>query len=328
VPSPGSAFDLVPLLATHAPAAAALVAARYAQLRADVAVLPAAWANEATLARLIGELVSRGAGVAAVRDGRLIGFQAATLIDGHGGRWSYTPDVGHAIAALDPDDAGRMTEALYASLAERWVREACLEHVVTVFATDATALATFGRLGFGQSVIDLVRDVATVAGAEPVPGVTIRRAGPDDAARIHQLQLGLRAHLAAPPIFLRLGPAQPVEIQRRSLADPAIATFLAEVDGGPAAFMRIGPSATDVATIVRDPGTASITGAFTIAERRSDGIASWLLDAAARWAADAGYVRLAVDHESANGEAVRFWARHFTPVTISLSRRLPPRIAA
>jgi GNAT superfamily N-acetyltransferase len=328
VPSPGSAFELIPLQPAHVGAAASLVSARFRQLRAVVAVLPEAWAMETTLARIIGELVSRGAGSAAIRAGELIGFQAATLIDGHGGRWSYTPDVGHATAALDAADVGRVTEALYASLAERWVREACPEHVVTVFADDVTALAAFARLGFGQSVIDLVRDLSPVAGAAPVVGVSVRRAGPEDAARIQQLDLGLRSHLAAPPVFLRQGAAAPVEIQRRSLADPGIATFLAEVDGAPVAFLRIGPSATDVATIVRDPGTASITGAFTAVDRRSGGIATWLLDAAARWAAEAGYVRMAVDHESANGEAVRFWARHFTPATISLSRRLPPRIAA
>ena len=35
-------------------------------------------------------------------------------------------------------------------------------------------------------------------------------------------------------------------------------------------------------------------------------------------------MRWAVDHESANGEAGRFWARHATPVAVSLGRRLAP----
>jgi hypothetical protein len=37
-------------------------------------------------------------------------------------------------------------------------------------------------------------------------------------------------------------------------------------------------------------------------------------------------VRCAVDHESANREAARFWSRHFTPVAVSMSRRLAPGI--
>jgi GNAT superfamily N-acetyltransferase len=327
MPSRGPEIEITTLLPTHVPAAAAIVAARFAGLRETVPALPGAWASEATLRRLIDELIGRGAGSAAVRDGTLVGFQAATLIDGHGGRWSYTPDVGHGVAAPPAVDASRVIAALYASLAERWVREACLEHVVTVFADDTAARDTFGRLGFGQNVIDLVRDLGPIDAGAPPPGITVRRAGADDAASIQQLDLALRAHLTASPIFLRTSPAVPAEIQRRTLADPATATFLAEADGAPVAFLRIGPAATDVATIVRDPGTASITGAFTLATLRGDGVATALLRDALRWAVDGGYARVAVDHESANGEAVRFWARHFTPVTISLSRRLSPRIA-
>jgi hypothetical protein len=33
-------------------------------------------------------------------------------------------------------------------------------------------------------------------------------------------------------------------------------------------------------------------------------------------------MRCAVDHESANREAGRFWARHFTPATLSMGRRV------
>ena len=51
---------------------------------------------------------------------------------------------------------------------------------------------------------------------------------------------------------------------------------------------------------------------------------SHLLGAAVDWARDEGYARWAVDHESANLEATRFWLRHATPVVISMSRRLAP----
>jgi GNAT superfamily N-acetyltransferase len=320
------AFDVVPLQPHHVDAATALVAARYRRLRSAVPVLPAGWAAEPALARIIGELVARGAGAAAVRDGALIGFQGATLIDGHGGRWAYTPDVGHATSGLNARDAQRVVEALYAHLAAAWVRDTCLEHVITVFADDADAMAALARLGFGHSVIDLVRDLTPVADGVSATGVTVRRAGPDAAAALVELEQGLRSHLVAAPIFLRAGPVQPLELQRRTLGDPAVATFVAEVDGDVVAFLRAGPSAMDVATIVRDRETASVSGAFTIADRRGHGVATCLLDAAVGWAREAGYARIATDHESANGEAFRFCARHFTPVALSLSRRLAPRI--
>ncbi len=322
--SSSAALEVVPLATAHVAAAAKLLAAQIQALRASVPALPAAWSHDAPLARLVTELAVRGSGVVALRDGELVGFQAATLIDGHGGRWAYTPDVGHAATG---DRRGRTIETLYARLAAAWVRDACLEHTVTVLANDAEALETLGRLGFGQSVIDLVRDLEPVQGCRSIPGIAIRRAGPADDAAIHALDQDLWGHVAASPIFLRRGPARPREILRPELADPARATFVAEADGETVAFMRIGPSATDVATIVRDQATASITAAFTVAGRRGHGIATCLLDAALRWAREAGFERSAVDHETANGEAGRFWARHFTPAALSLTRRLPPRVA-
>jgi GNAT superfamily N-acetyltransferase len=191
-----------------------------------------------------------------------------------------------------------------------------------VLADEPVTIEALVRLGFGETVIDLVRDLSPVDDADPPPTISVRRADAADAAAIAELDDGLRRHLAASPIFLRMGPARPLELQRRALADPAQATFLAEADGQPIATLRIGPSATDVATVVRDPDTASITAAFTVAERRGDGIATVLLAAAVAWARDGGYARVAVDHDSANGEASRFWARHFTPVAVSLTRRL------
>ena len=66
-------------------AAAALVTAGVRRLRAAVPVLPESWTDEAVVARLIRALAERGNGTALLVDGRLAGFQAATLIDGHGG---------------------------------------------------------------------------------------------------------------------------------------------------------------------------------------------------------------------------------------------------
>ncbi len=325
-----AAVTLVPFTPAHATDAATLVTTRLRALRRRASPLPAAWTEPAVVAPLVTELSLRGSGLAAMHGDRLVGFQAATLIDGHGGRWAYTPDIGHAMAdprTLPRGLADRTLAALYAELAARWAREACLEHVVTVLANDSTALTTLARLGFGQLVVDLVRDLAPVSPSVGVDGVEIRRAWPGDVPAIVALDAALRTHLAASPIFLRMGAARPPEIQRRTLADPRVATFVAEEAGRTIGMLRIGPSANDVATIVRDPGTASITSAYTVADRRGDGVATQLLDAALRWARSEGYVRSAVDHESANGEASRFWTRHFTPVTVSLVRRLPANVA-
>ena len=318
-------MTLVAFAPEHILAAAELVAAAAERRHRMVPALPVAWSDPAHVARALVGVADRGAGLAALDDGELVAFHLAIAIDGRGGRFSYTPDIAHAAPA---DPAARVRSRLYAELAAGWVRDFCTEHAISVPADDAIALAAYARLGFGHHVVDLVADLRPIeAGALP-EGVTIRRATAADAAALVDMDAALRRHLEATPIFLRLAAQAPLEIHRRRLEDATIATFLAERDGAAVAFLRIGPCATDVAMAVRDPGTASVTGAFTRPELRGLEVSSGLLAAAVDWARDAGYARWAVDHESANLEASRFWARHATPVAISLSRRLAPAALA
>lgn len=314
-------MTLVALAPAHVLPAAELVASGVARLRRRVPALPEAWADPAHVAKVVAGLADRGTGLVALDDGEVVAYQAAILLDGRGGRFADTPDLGHA---APPDPAGRVRARLYAELADGWIRGACVEHVVTVRVDDEVALATYARLGFGHHVVDLVADLRPIDAGRLPERVTIRRAVPTDAVRVVDLDAGLRRHLEASPVFLRLGPQSPLEVHRRRLEDPAVATFIAERDGALVAFLRIGPCATDVAMIVRDTATASVTAAFTRPEVRGSDVASHLLAAAVDWARGQGYERWAVDHESANGEAVRFWARHAIPVAISLSRRLAP----
>ena len=205
-----------------------------------------------------------------------------------------------------------------------WVARGIESHIIAVAATDRTALDTWSWLGFGVSTVDAVRDLAPVERAGPAD-VRCRRGGPSDAPTMVALEDGLRAHVAASPIFFVVGPARTEPVQSERLSDPAVATFIAEDASGPIGYLRIGPAADDAATLIRDAGTASISGAFTVPERRGQDVASALLDIALDWARAAGYVRCAVDFESANLLARRFWLRFFTPVVLSLVRRIDPR---
>ena len=76
----------------------------------------------------------------------------------------------------------------------------------------------------------------------------------------------------------------------------------------------------DACGIIMDEGTASITGAYAVPGVRRQGVATALLRACVAWAAERGYARCAVDFESANIEANRFWRLHFAPVCYSLMR--------
>lgn len=306
--------------AEHVPEASRLAAARCAAARRREPLLPSRWSDPAEHEPGLTSLARDGVGVALCHRGRLTGYLAAWAIDEprRDRRWVYVPEWGWA--AERAGHLGRRTvlEELYAAVAAHWLADGFRAHYVSVLAGDRAALRAWAWLGFGMTTMDGIRDLGPIG--RSVLGVTIRRGREEDAATLAELEEGLRDHLAATPLFFALGPPRSPDDQRQRLADASGAVLLGEVDGRVVAYLLVGPASHDAATVIRDPGTASITGAFTHPEHRRTGIADALLDAALAWARERGYVRMAVDFETANLLASRFWTRHFRPVTFSLGR--------
>jgi len=110
-------------------------------------------------------------------------------------------------------------------------------------------------------------------------------------------------------------------------ANSANALWLAYRGGEVVACMGLEPSNPTACYIIRDEKTTSITSAFTRESERNQGLATALLNHSLAWARSVGYARCAVDFESQNIPAVRFWLRHFQPVCYSLIRWVDERIA-
>ena len=233
-----------------------------------------------------------------------------------------------SLPACRPAPRDASLEDLVAHAGRTWVGRGARTHAVSVPIDEALIRDTLAWLGYGIVVIDALRGLddpaLPAARASAPPGVRVRRAGPDDLPAVLPLDRGLRRHLLDAPTFLVLQRPQDPDALAARLADPDVATFVAEVDGVAVAVLRVGPPADDVAFLVRDPDTASINLAFTRAEHRGGGVAAALLGAAEAWARERGAVRLGVDFESANVLAARFWTHWFTPVVASYLRRLHP----
>lgn len=304
-----------PFEGAHLSEVARLAAAHIAQFRQRVPLIPERWTvPEAYVEHLVALVAGHPAAVA-LADGELVGYLAAMRIDWALGRWAFSPEW--ANVCVGPL-ARRAREELYAALAEQWIADDRRAHFVSLLPTDAVARETMAWLGFGITNVDGLRGLEPVAGGLPID---VRRAGPSDVDEVALLEQSLREHLASTPLFLRFPAPDPAELAE-TLAHPATATLLATDDHGPLAFLRIGPSSSDASTIIRDERTASITGAFTRADRRGEGVVAALLDAALAWARAEGYARCAVDFESANLLATRFWPRHFEIVGLTFGRRL------
>jgi GNAT superfamily N-acetyltransferase len=269
---------------------------------------------------MLRDLMAAGPGVAARRDGRLAGYVlwrplAACL----GQPAAYSPEW--ANGAL-PEDSARIYAAMYAAIAGEWVGGGRTCHLIGLLAHDADAIGAWHRLGFGMVAADAARDLSPVNAGDA--RVSIRRAGVDDQAACVSLDRALQRHLAAPPTCLYIEDAEAGAAQ--VLGGPAHAVWVAERAEKAVAYLRIGPATEDACTIIRDPGTASITGAYTLPEVRGAGVGSALLDRALAWAREEGYARCTVDYEPMNVPGARFWRRYFAPVVYALARHIDVRV--
>jgi GNAT superfamily N-acetyltransferase len=321
----GDRLAVVPFEPRHVAEAAALAAAHVGAYRRSNPLVPERWQSPAAYEERLAGLVAREPAVVGVVDGRVVGFlaafawQRAGLSNVHSPEWANVC-VGDGAGAAAAASARFLREELYAALAERWIAAGHTVHHIGLLPDDALALATLAWLGFGHSNVDGLRGLEPVAGA--AAGLEIRAAEPVDGAEVRVLEIGLREHLAATPLFFPLDPPPSVDEVAAQLADSERVTLLARDERGPLAYLRVGPASDDAATIIRDEGTASITRAFTRPDRRGGGVATALLDAALGWARERGYVRCSVDYESANLLASRFWTRHFPIVGITVRRRI------
>jgi GNAT superfamily N-acetyltransferase len=306
----------------HIQDAAKLFADTYRVQRDQMPSLPQRHEQIDVIAPLLQRLVASVPGVAATRDGKLVGYILGMLLESFRGQRSvYSPEWANALGSGEQDV---VFQQMYAEIARRWVANGCLKHLFTVLAQDSTVLTALHWHGFGLMGVDAVRDVTPVESRNIE--VMLRRADASDVAPAVELSEALARYSAESPIFLafakRLGEAH----HRDWLSKPDHALWLAFKKQSAVACIGFEPSNPEAAYVISDPATISITRAFTIESERADGIGTALLHRGLEWAREAGFERCAVDFEPQNILGTRFWLKHFQPVCLSMERQIDPRI--
>lgn len=314
---------MVPLGTEHLEDAAALVTIGYRAERERVPSLPSRYEDVTSILSPLNNLARQSPGVAAIRDGRLVGFLLGQILPMFKGRRGvYCPEWAHAAVG---EDRREIYENMYAHLSARWVANGCFNHAITILAHDREAADACHWLGFGMMAVDAMRDLTPVQGT--IADVEIRRAGLDDVEVAMIFSQALERHLTAAPTFLAVVEKHGRTYYEQWLANPAHALWLACRRHETVACMGLEPSNPTAAYIIRDEKTASITSAFTEADVRGRGIGAALLSHSLGWARSVGYERCAVDFEPQNIPGARFWLRHFQPICYSLIRCLDERVA-
>lgn len=325
--------EIIPFGGQHLDDAAALLAARQRAARAQVPELPERFEQPAEVRPLIEQAlgVERAFGVAALRDGRMVGYligrEALETSFVRRPREAVVDLAGHAV---DAEDGVETYRALYAALASRWIEDGYFAHEVVVRAADDQALAAWFSLGFGQEGARGIRSLALLPNTESVEGIEVHRAGMEDAEPAARLQWQLALHHTGPPIFVPLPPeseGQFLRLTAERLSDPEHRVFLAIRGGEALGMMALAPP-NPRAALVTPERCIHIDDAYTDPALRGSGVGRLLLEAAMAEAREDGYRWCSVSWMTANIPAQRFWRiTGFQPVLYRLVREVDPRIA-
>ena len=313
-------LEITTLQEKHLEDAAALASVRYKALRKCVPLLPSKYEEVNIVLAMLDDLVKKSPGVAAFQGNQLVGFLTGFVIPRFlGKRTAYSPEWANG---ANLEESRQIYDEMYARLSAQWAADGCVTHVVTLLGNDRRGIEGWQWLGFGFAGVDGVREMKFVEDVAVRP--EIRQAGKGDAAVASSFVKALEKHMAAAPIFW----AHELGDSKEWLTDSTRAVWLAYEGEEAVACMGIGPANPDACAIIQDEQTASIMMAFTQASARNKGVATALLNRSLEWARSQGYERCAVDFETMNFLATRFWLKWFEPVCYSLMRCIDERTAS
>lgn len=315
---------------THIDAAQRLALQEYQHARRHFTALPAlpdATPHTAAVLPDLAPFAENGLGVAALEDGKLVGYLCA--VSPFSNCFRSTDAVGvfsplGANAAVSQNRA-KIYAAMLQAAAARWTAAGASSHALCLYAQDAAAQRQGFFYGYGLRCMDAIQrlhpDHAPDLFAKVPAPCRCRRLPYQDFARAFSLQTQLDEHMAQSPTFIRR-PSLTLDEFRQAAKSQQAQYFLAETPAGePVAYLRVSP--LDGETFIRrQPGYIHIDGMYCLPAWRGTGTAAALLQYAAQDLYAQGYAWLGVDFESINPAGHGFWRKYFQIYTHSLTRRI------
>jgi len=296
-------------------AAEKLALENYAEERACVPELP-----EVNEAPGLSYFAKNDLGVAAVEDGRLLGYLCfykpwEGAFDMYDALGTYSPI--HAHAAVKENRAviyQDMFEALAKKLADRDV----LAYGIGLYEHDAEGKRAFFEYGFGQRCADHIRSTESL-GEMKISDLEFEELPVERFPEIRELRRALNDHLLESPCFLQCT-GEECEGWLEKVEKGDRRTFVAKRGGEVIAYIDVTDEGENYITEV--PQMMNICGAYCVPEYRGTGAYRDLLNHLLAVMREEGYTLLGVDNESYNPTANRFWKKYFKPYTCSVVRRI------
>ncbi len=270
--------------------------------------------------------LANGLGVAAMENGRMIGYLGAYgPFQGMFGTWGtkyqeqfvgvFSPVQAHGVA----EDAPAHTwQRMYQAAADKWAKAGAVYHAIALYEHDDAAKHELFRYSFGQRCADAIRRVEPLHALQ-IAGVTCCELPAGSGELVRSLREALDKHLCQSPCFMAR-----TEEGRRAWLDTVkhrdSRLFAAMADGEIIAFMEVCVGGENF--ITESPDMLNICGAYCSEAWRGRGVSQMLLDHVLCTLQSEKIAFLGVDYETINPTAAGFWEKYFRPYTASLVRRI------
>jgi GNAT superfamily N-acetyltransferase len=326
-------MPIVPFRDDLIPEAGTLLAQRHQRDRTRLPQLPARFEDAVAAGKAVEAALKRNqaSGLAMMSGGRMLGYMLGDLqIDNLRGRSAWIRTAGCALA---PDEPLELLGELYAALGERWVSTyGCFDHFVLVPIADPALVHLWFMLSFGVQQVHALKALEALepAGPPDMPGIEVRRAGPDDRQALIEMSDIIWRHQIEAPVWGIMPPENVAETREgwaELVDDASVAVYLAFCQGKAVACQGYFPGEAADDNLLLPERCARLSVAGTREAVRGKGIQRALAQLALAWLKAGGYPYCETDWRSTNLLAARAWPRHgYQPVGYRLHRHVDSRI--
>lgn len=210
---------------------------------------------------------------------------------------------------------------MYQNLSEIWVKDGCLNHLITFFASESNLKEELFNLGFGLYVVDAYRKPIPIETRED--GMKILKADISHIEDVVMLGEESGDFYMEAPLFLARD-SEKKEYYEELLKNDNTAVFLAYHGDKPVGFMNVRRQEDDDVISLSDRSTGMLDpmGAYIKSAYRGCGLGERLLNEVVLWCIENELQTIHVDFEAANLYGSKFWAKYFSPLMYSVKRRI------
>jgi len=331
-------IQIIPFHDDLIPQAGKLLTLRHRNDRISLPALPSRFEDPSVACRAIQTSLHRQhtSGFAALSKGKLIAYLIGDMvIDNLWGRsaWVRTPGCAYL-----PETEVEIIRDLYAALGAHWVDYGIFFHYVLLPITDKSLIHAWFSLSFSIEHIYALADLEALdlVLPNPLPGIEIRKAGPQDRQRLADMSdVVWREQVKAPVWAVQMPEAvdENREIWASQVDEPDMTIWLAlETNGRVVGIQGFWPAETALNAsednLFIPERCAHMGMAGTREDKRGQGISTLLTYHVLTQARESGYRFCNTDWRSTNLLASRFWPhRGYQPVAYRLVRRIDQRIS-